>query len=195
MKRMAAAWWKLFIAFSKFACLGLNYGCSDSMGFLSCHLETSHVFTHFSSLLVNFHAFCIFMYFLSTFHKCLTVTSEDLEPHAVYWKYIQSRAEEGSVVSGRWWITVPCCEDFRCLEWQFVLFWLFLKALNLPVQNPSHLVQARLACLTRALDRKRWPCPTLDASLACPWSRHAIIECFFWKLKQKVKLLIDTLIL
>lgn len=29
------------------------------------------------------------------------------------------------------------------------------KALNLPAQNPSHLVQARLACLTRALDRKR----------------------------------------
>ena len=52
MKRMAAAWWKLFIAFSKFMCLGLKYGCSDSMKFRS--LETSHVFTHFSSLLVAF---------------------------------------------------------------------------------------------------------------------------------------------
>jgi len=44
----------------------------------------------------------------------------DLEPHAVYWKYIQSRAE----------------------------------ALNLPVQNPSHLVQARLACLTRCVENQ-----------------------------------------
>ena len=33
-------------------CLGLKYGCSDSMKFRS--LETSHVFTHFSSLLVAF---------------------------------------------------------------------------------------------------------------------------------------------
>lgn len=45
----------------------------------------------------------------------------ELDPHAVYWKYIQSRAE----------------------------------ALNLPVMTPAHMVQARLACLTRCVDQQR----------------------------------------
>lgn len=44
----------------------------------------------------------------------------ELDPHAVYWKYIQSRAE----------------------------------ALNLPVMTPSHMVQARLACLTRCVEQQ-----------------------------------------
>lgn len=44
----------------------------------------------------------------------------ELDPHEVYWKYIQSRAE----------------------------------ALNLPVLTPSHMVQARLACLTRCVEQQ-----------------------------------------
>ena len=51
----------------------------------------------------------------------------------------------------------------------FVFLFQQRKALNLPVQNPSHLVQARLACLTRALDWKEMTmtrCPHVG-SLRC----------------------------
>ena len=190
MKRMAAAWWKLFIAFSKFMCLGLKYGCSDSMGFPS--LETSHVFTHFSSRspFMHFHAFsqCSQMSHCDEgpgtacrvleIHPKSSRGQECTEMYGVYWK----------TFAWKWWKWIYEVWKFVEFVWNSLCFFFFfpkkLEGLEFACAKPFAFGASAFGLPHSSLGpKRRWR----EDEMFFPtrWICPSVVDgdplCFYWR--------------